>query len=276
MENTLSKKEKLDMPYKVKANKVNGTKEIDTSKRLVDVIANTYYYFDKDYDVLVPGCCAKSITERGPDSKLPGKIKHLSNHDLREGIGKIQTLEETTYEGNHVLRAESLMSETDKGEETLIKYQEGIIDQHSIGFRYMQLELLEEESDEWDRMLMLLINPEEAEKVGFMYVANELKLFEFSSLDGFGSNRLTEYIGSKSDNKTVQCNNLLLKLDTLHEKMRSGTNDRYTLDLQEAQIKQMIIELYNQEPSIKDTFERKPSEKNTFDSIDSINNHVIF
>jgi hypothetical protein len=260
----LSKKEKLDMPYVVKADGISGTKEVDTSKRIVDVIANTYYWFDSDWDVLVPGCCAKSIAERGPGSQLPGKIKHLANHDLREGIGRIEKLEETIYEGKYVLRAESYMSETDKGEETLIKYQEGIIDQHSIGFRYMQLEMLEEGSTEWDEMIKLLINPEDAEKVGMMWVAKELKLWEFSSLDGFGANRLTPYIGSKSDNKAVRYNNLITKLDTLHEKMRSGSKDTHTIKLQEQQIKQMIYELYNQEPSIKDTF-KKPPKDDTFD-----------
>ena len=268
---TLTRKEKLDMQYVVKADGVNGTKEVDTSKRIVDVIANTYYWFDSDFDVLVPGCCAKSIKERGPDSSLPGKIKHLSNHNLSEGIGKIQKLEETTYDGKNVLRAESYMSETDKGEETLIKYQEGIIDQHSIGFRYMQLEMLEEGSDEWDKMLTLLINPEEAQKVGMMWIAHELKLYEFSSLDGFGSNRLTEFIGSKSENKNVQYSNLVLKLDTLHNEMKVGSKDKYKLELQEQQIKQMIYELYNQEPSVKDTV--RPPKIDTFDSINSINNH---
>jgi hypothetical protein len=259
-----TRKEKLDMQYVVKADGVNGTKEVDTSKRIVDVVANTYYYFDSDWDVLVPGCCAKSIQERGPNSSLPGKIKHLSNHNLHEGIGKILQLEETVFDGRNVLRAESQMSETDKGEETLIKYQEGIIDQHSIGFRYMQLEMLENGSDEWDRMLSLLINPEDAEKAGMMWVAHELKLYEFSSLDGFGSNRLTEYIGSKSENKTIQYNNLVLKLDTLHDALRAGSKDKYNLEIQEQQIKQMIYELYNQEPSIKDTF-KKPPKDDTFD-----------
>jgi hypothetical protein len=52
-----------------------------------------------------------------------------------------------------VLRMTSFMSETDLGEETLIKYKEGLIDQHSIGYRYLDLEFLESESEAFDEVL---------------------------------------------------------------------------------------------------------------------------
>lgn len=268
---TLSKKEKLDMPFAVKVDGLNSFKEIDTTQRTVDVIANTYYWFDSDGDVLIPGCAVKSIQERGPDSKLPGKIKHLSNHDLHKAIGRIEKLEETKFEGMDVLRANSYMSETDLGEETLVKYNEGLIDQHSIGFRYMDLQFLESESEEFDAMLSKLINPEDAIDAGYLYVVRELKLWEFSSLDGFGSNRLTPYLGSKSENVTVQYNNLIAKHRALVTAIKNG-GDKGVIELQNAQIEQMLYELYNREPGIKDTL-IKPSKKTTFNMLDTINNH---
>jgi len=270
----LTKDQKLGMSYAVKGNSMNH-KEVSITERTVNVIANTYNYMDSDADVLVKGCCAKSIQERGPESKMPGKIKHLSNHNLSEGIGKIEVLEETEVNGNEVLRAFSHMSETDKGEETLIKYNEGIIDQHSIGFQYMQLEFLEQETDDFDKILNIMINPDEAIKQGYMWLVKEIKLYEFSSLDGFGSNRLTPFLGSKSDNKTVQYNNLVSKLDTLHGLMKSGNiKDKYNIELQEAQIKQMIYELFTKEPSLKDTY-IKPSNENTLDLETYLNTHKI-
>jgi len=162
------------------------------------------------------------------------------------------------------------MSETSDGENALTKYNEGLIDQHSIGFNYMDLEYMDAEADEYEKILAKLINPEEAEKWGGMWVVKEIKLFEFSSLDGFGANRLTPFLGVKTDNVQVQYNNLILKLDTLHSAMRSG-GDKDTLQLQERQIKQMIYELYNPEPLIKIT-PKGPVKVDTFDVSEAIDN----
>ena len=266
----LDKKQFLDMPFAVKGNHAAHKAQVDSVARTVDVVANTYYYMDSYGDVLVEGCCAKSITERGPKSSMPGKIKHLANHDLTKGIGRIDLLEETEINGQHVLRANSWMSETAHGEDTLTKYNEGLIDQHSIGFNYMDLEWMDADADDFDKLLAKLINPEEAEKWGGMWIVKEIKLFEFSSLDGFGANRLTPFLGVKTDNKQVQYNNLVTKLDALHSAMRSG-GEKETLQLQERQIKQMIYELYNPEPSIKAT-PKEPVKVNTFDVGEAIAN----
>ena len=268
---TLTRKEKLDMPFAVKADAINNHKEVDTTKRLVDVVANTYYYFDSDMDVLLPGCCAKSIQDRGPNSTKPGKIKHFSNHDIHKGIGLPRLIEETQINNQYVLHANSYMSETKDGEETLIKYQEGLIDQHSIGFRYLDLRWLEAESAEFDDMLKYLINPQDAIDAGMIWAVKEIMLYEFSSLDSFGANRLTPYLGVKSENKIVQYNNFIGKLDALHTAMKNGAKDKDLIEMQELQVKQMIYELYNQEPPIKDT--TRPSKDDTVDILNTINNH---
>lgn len=271
----LTKKDFLSMPYAIKSDNASGHKaEVDQSGRTVDLIANTYYYFDSYADVLVSNCCSKTIAERGPKSDMPGKIKHFANHIIK-GIARPELIEETTLDGMEVLHANSWMSETTEGEQTLIKYNEGLIDQHSIGFRYLNLEWVESDSEAWDEVLKKLINPEDAISAGFMWIVKEIELFEYSSLDGFGANRLTPFLGVKSDNANVHYNNLITKLDTLHKAMRSGSGDKETMNLQERQIKQMIYELYNPEPSLKDT--EKPSGGDTFDvssAIESINLNI--
>lgn len=271
----LDKKTFLDMPFAVKSDQVQSHKaEVDSSRRTVDLIANTYYWYDTYGDVLLSGCSAKSIQERGPKSSMPGKIKHLSNHNLSKGIARPDMIEETAMNGMEVLHGNSWMSETTDGEETLIKYNEGLIDQHSIGFNYVILTYLKPESAMWDDILKKLINPDDAIAAGFMWAVPEIKLFEYSSLDGFGANRLTPFLGVKSDNKNVQYNNLITKLDALHTAMRSGS-DKETMILQEKQIKQMIYELYNPEPELKDTTRETappPSGKSTFDVTSAITN----
>ena len=265
----LTRQEKLDIPYAIKANNHFEHKEVDLTKRTVDLIANTYYWFDTDKDVLIPGCCTKSIKDRGPDSPAPGKIKHADHHDLRNIVAKVVLLEETTIDNRFVLHGNSFFPETEKSEQKLIDYQNDLIDQHSIGFAYKQLEFIEAEAEEWDQILATLINPEDAEAKGYLWLVKEIELFEYSNV-AFGANRLTPYLGSKSTNKNIQYNNMVTKLDALHAAMRSG-GDKYTMMLEEKQIKQMIYELYNPEPSIKVT-PSEPTEGDTFDVGEAINN----
>jgi hypothetical protein len=102
-----------------------------------------------------------------------------------------------------------------------------------------------------------------------MWLVKEIRLFEISSLDGFGANRLTPFLGAKSENVNVRYNNMIEKLDKLKEAFKNG-GDKDVIELQYLQIKQMIHELINQEPDIKDTL-KKPSEDSTFDAIEYIN-----
>ena len=164
-------KSKLDTHYGVKSNPFEH-KEIDDTQRTVDLIANTYLYFDSDCDVLMPGCASKSITERGPASTTPGKIKHCMGHELSEMIGVPKTITEEVYEGKQVLRANSYFPESEDSENALINYKAGMYDQHSIGFRYIQLALATPQGDNdaiklWNEVLPHLINPQDAIEKGF-------------------------------------------------------------------------------------------------------------
>ncbi len=265
-----TRQEKLDTQYAVKGNNHLDHKEVDLTKRTVDVIANTYWWFDSDFDVLVPGVASKSIQDRGPNSKSPGKIKHAESHDLRNTYARPTLIEETKFEGLDVLRASSFFPEQENSEKKLIEYQNDMIDQHSIGFRYLNLQRIEKEADEWEDILAKLINPEDAEEAGILWIVKEIELFEYSDV-AFGANRLTPYLGSKSTNKNIQYSNLVTKLDVLHESMRTGKGDKDMIRLEERQIKQMIYELYNPEPSLKDTLNEPPID-DTFDLGKAIHN----
>ena len=268
MKDILTIQQKRDIPFQVKYDGINNHKEVNMSERTVDLIANTYNWFDTDFDVLLPGCSNKSIIERGPNSNMPGKIKHAWFHDLRELHAIPKLIEETKYKNMDVLRANSFFPENDKSEQELLKYKQDFYDQHSIGFLYMVLTFMESETKDFEDILPTLINPQDAIDAGFLYAVSEIKLFEYSTV-AFGSNKLTPYLGSKSKNKTIQYNNMVAKLDALQEAFKKG-GDKDIIEMQYRQLKQMIYEQYNQEPSIKDTL-RKPSEKDTFDSIEYIN-----
>lgn len=251
----LLKSKKMETFYKVKENFETITKDVDVSKRTVQSIPNTYYFFDKDYDVLLPGCAKKTIEESGPDSNGNAKIKNVKDHVISDRIGKPQLIDERRVDGKSVMYAESKMLTTTLGDDMLIEYQEGVIDQHSIGFQYLDLEFVTDEAKDWKDWLKKLINPKDAEDAGFMFLVKEIKLYEWSPVS-FGANELSPYLGVKSDNK----NGLMLKinsrLDLLEKQLRSGKQSDYAMfdyELETRQLKQIISELFSKEPSIKDT-----------------------
>ncbi len=256
-------KNKLNQHYAVKTN-MSTYKELHEDERIIKAVANTYNFFDHDFDALRMGCCAKSIEDRGNDSNAPDKILHALFHDLTRLPGKSMNEAETEVNGHKVLYVESKLADTIEGEETLIKYKDGIYNQHSIGFRYIKLEFVESGTNEWDKFVSNLINPEDAEKVGFGFDVTEINLFEWSTV-AFGANKLTEFLGTKTLNKKIQLQNIYVKIDALIKKAkRQDIKNKKIFELQLSQLKQMILELTNSKPSVKGTLIKEPPGQNTF------------
>jgi hypothetical protein len=252
---------KVSTCYKVKDAFKAVTKDVDMSKRTVKVIPNTFYYYDSDGDVLLKGSTVKSIADRGPESSAPGKIKNVYAHDLKVQIGKPTLMDERVVDGMNCQYAESEILNTTKGNDTLIEYQEGVIDNHSIGFQYMSngLELVTADDADWNKWLSVLMNPNDAEDEGYMFLVSEIKQFEWSPV-AFGANALTPYLGVKSENKDGLAIKVLERIDLLGKQLRHGRQSDETMqnyELEVLQLKQIINELFLQGPSIKDTLIEK-------------------
>jgi len=247
---------KMHTHYKVKESFGTGTKDVDMAKRTVQSIPNTFLFFDSDQDVLLPGCSIKTIAERGPKSNASyGKIKNVKDHNITQRIGKPEVLDERKIDDKNVMYAESKMLTTTLGNDQLIEYQEGVIDQHSIGFRYLDLEFITNEGDDWQKWLDMLINPQDAENAGYMFLVKEISMFEWSPVS-FGANRLTPYLGIKSGNKEGYMMKLFDRIDLLEKQLRTGKQSddaMHDYTLESLQLKQIISELFSQEPSMKDT-----------------------
>lgn len=263
----LIREKKVSTPYKVKESFQTVTKDVDFAKRKVMVIPNTFYWYDSDGDVLLKGCTLKSIADRGPDSTAAGKIKNVYAHDLKVQVGKPTLMDERVVDGNNCQYAESEILTTTKGNDTLIEYQEGVIDQHSIGFQYMYngLELVTADDDDWNKWLSILINPEDAEEEGYMFLVSEIKQFEWSPV-AFGANSLTPYLGVKAENKEGMALKVMERIDLLGKQLRHGRQSDETMygyELETFQLKQIISELFLQGPSIKDTLFEKRRQNNS-------------
>jgi hypothetical protein len=86
-------------------------------------------------------------------------------------------------------------------------------------------------------------------------MVNEIRMYEWSPVS-FGANELTPYLGVKTGNKEGYILKIHNRLDLLEKQLRSGKQSDYAMldyELEIKQLKQIISELFTQEPSIKDT-----------------------
>lgn len=223
-------------------------------KGTVTGIITSYNWIDHDKDVGIKGHLSKSIAERGPGSEGRAKIKHLLQHEWEKILTVPKVLEDRDFvhKGMTVtgLYFESELDFRQKAHyDTYLKYEDGTYDNHSYGFRYVNLAFVEKGSDEFNRVLATLVNPEDAGD--YFWIQKETMMYEFSTV-GVGSNELTPNLGVKSKDEIVG------QFQKLTKALRSG---RYTdetmevFDMKAKQIEQMIL---SWKPSIKDTISTEP------------------
>jgi len=89
------------------------------------------------------------------------------------------------------------------GEETLQLYEEGVYDNHSIGFNYKVSEtaICSPGSQLWDMLLQLVKNPNDMKQFDEVYVISELDVFEGSTVY-LGCNPETPFVEIKQAQKS--------------------------------------------------------------------------
>lgn len=144
---------------------------------------------DKSDDVLLPGCFAKSINDRGPESQANDKIILLWQHDTKQPLGRITKL----YEDAKGLYFEAVIDEFELGDRAIKQLESGTLNQFSIGYSYVW------EACKWD-------------DVADAFMVGEVKLYEISIVS-FGCNPETEYLGLKSEDRQKH-------IDALNDQMK--------------------------------------------------------
>lgn len=173
METKMNKyKDKMGMQYKLFS--INS-KDVQYSpgSRTISGYAAVFGNRDKAGDVLLKGCFAKSIQERGPQSGANDKILLLWMHDMSEPIGAITELRED----DKGLYFEARIDEIDLGDRAIKQLESGTLNQFSIGFSYV-----------WEKC---------GYNDGDDFLVGEVKLYEVSIVS-IGCNGETEYLGLKS------------------------------------------------------------------------------
>lgn len=112
--------------YKIKSD--GSILDVDSNKRVVTGYASKFGNIDLHGDMMMPGAFKKTLKERGVDGK--NEIWFLHNHDSAKILGKPNVLKEDSQG----LYFEAKIVDTTIGSDVLKLYEEGLINQHSIGF----------------------------------------------------------------------------------------------------------------------------------------------
>jgi len=167
-----------------------GFKDASIKEGIVTGYLNAFNVKDSDNDITIKGCFQKSIMENGPSAK--NRIKYLQDHDPKKGVGKFLILKEDDFG----LYYEAKVGTHTLGIDYLKMVEDGIITEHSIGYRVTQ----------WERN----------EGINSTYL-KEIHLYEGSGLQFWAANEYTPITGVKSESDLLQL------MDALEKALNSGT-----------------------------------------------------
>jgi uncharacterized protein len=204
-------------------------KDIDGKKGIVSGYFSNFGNVDSDGDIIRPGAFSKSIQENGPQSATP-RIKHLMNHNINLPLGSIQTLQEDTKG----LAYESQIGTHTIGQDFIKMVESGLITEHSIGFRIVKENQLQTYED-------YRANPSKG-----WHEITEIKLYEGSSLTGWGANQLTPLTGMKSEIAEVEYLEKRMKaIETFCRKTTASDELIESLLIECKQLTQIICDIKN-------------------------------
>lgn len=171
----------------------------------VFVVGNSVGFMDSHDDVSLRGSWTKTAQERGNRVPILKDHNYSVNSAFAVNRGVIVTempIIELGY--NSQGNTEVLGATIEPDEEMLMKYDKGIIKEHSVGLQYVKLALAvnneeaEEEYRNWLSYREQVINGEKADELGYFFAVQEQKLIEISAVV-FGSNSYTPaFTNSKS------------------------------------------------------------------------------
>lgn len=196
-----------------------SVKDVDGKKGIVTGYFSAFNNVDSDGDIMRKGCYERTIRENGPKSNKP-RIKHLMNHNTSMPLGLLTELKEDDYG----LYYESKAGTHNLGQDFIKMVESGLITEHSIGFRTIKRNQLQDYEG-------YMKNPAKG-----WFEITEVKLFEGSSLTAWGANPNTPLTGLKTELQVESVNN---RIELLCKALRNGTFTDETFDLLEIELRQL-------------------------------------
>ena len=198
------------MKGKILFKNISGVlKDVDVKNRIVSGYFSAFGNVDSDNDVIMPGAYTKTISENGPTGSQ--RIKHLLQHNTDQPLGLIKELKEDNYG----LFFRSQLVPTSYGLDTILLYDAGVYNEHSVGFQTVK-----------------------SQSKGSYNEIQEIKLWEGSTVT-WGSNANTPVTGMKAKFTVDQ---FAEKLDRLQNSIKAGSftgENEYLLELSFNEVKGM-------------------------------------
>jgi uncharacterized protein len=192
----------------------NGAiKDVDTKTGTVTGYFSIFGNVDSDGDMIMPGAFTRTLNNNYK------RVKHLNQHRSYEPLAATTKGNLTVAEDQKGLYFESKITPTTYGKDVIMLYQDGVIDEHSIGYEVVK----EQKAKNYNELL-------------------ELKLWEGSTVTwGANSEATTESIKSLSKEQAIS------KMSGILKALKHGKYEQEEifemLELHFKQLEQHILDL---------------------------------
>ena len=203
------------------ANKEENGTQTEVEKLQVKVIINTTNFIDSHNDLHINGIWNKSVSDNANKGFL-----HLQEHDRDfdkvisdNAKGYVESITWKSigfpYNGKTEALIFDSIIEKKRNEFMFKQYSNGWVKNHSVGMRYVKIDLAinsesewdKDEKELWDKYYPVVANKEVADERGYFWVVSEAKIIEGSAVV-MGSNSATPTISvenkSEADNITSE------------------------------------------------------------------------
>lgn len=219
-------------------------KDVDSKRGIVEGYFSTWGIVDSDGDEILPGAYKKSLQENGPGSARP-RLYHLWQHSTQHPLARF-TEDQSLMEDHKGLFFRSKISRTSYGRDALLLYEDGVVNEHSVGIQIVKNERAGE---------------------GHMRVL-EVKLWEGSTVT-WGANMNTPTTAVKDQDPTDLAEKFNERINNLSKAIKDGSYTDETFVLLELQLKQIQAHysslISSIQPGGSTGTDDKPSTKVTLD-----------
>lgn len=213
------------------ANKEENGTQTEVEKLQVKVIINTTNFIDSHNDLHINGIWNKSVSDNANKGFL-----HLQEHDRDfdkvisdNAKGYVESITWKSiglpYSGKTEALIFDSIIEKKRNEFMFKQYSNGWVKNHSVGMRYVKIDLAinsesewdKDEKELWDKYYPVVANKEVADERGYFWVVSEAKIIEGSAV----------VMGSNSATPTISVENKP-EADNITSEQEEPSNDTQT------------------------------------------------
>lgn len=221
---------------KLNTNKEENGTQTEIDKLQVKVVINTTNFIDSHNDLHINGIWNKSVSDNANKGFL-----HLQEHDRDfdkvisdNAKGYVESVTWKSlglpYNGKTEALIFDSVIEKKRNEFMFNQYANGWVKNHSVGMRYVKIDLAvnsesewdKDEKELWDKYYPVVANKEVADERGYFWVVSEAKVIEGSAVV-MGSNSATPTLSveNKSEADTITSEQEEPSIDTQKQDKKS-------------------------------------------------------